>query len=180
MIVRNLTYQLIIRFLIGLTLVGIYLKRKKAYTPVTTLILVFSLSDITLMFNRYISTVIMVAGYIYMVVICMKGKKIPVNRIIYWAAASTLVTLLMVYSVRVAWYEIVVMCISLLVPFASWDKGQSMRSAALLMVVKQILLIIFLYNTAGVYMSLFYAHMAFNYLGLLILAMGGKKQEVSA
>jgi hypothetical protein len=176
LIVRNLTYQMIIRGLIALTLVGISLKRKRAYTPVTTLLIVYSLADITLIFNRYISTVFMIGAFVYMVVICMKGRKVHVNRIIYWSVTSTIVTLLMVQSLGVAWYEIVILCISLTVPFASWDKSQSMRSAGVLIVFKQVLFILFLY-TSGVYMSLFFAHTAVNYLAMLILAMGNGKRE---
>jgi len=177
MIVRKLTYQLIIRTLIALVLVGIYLKRKKAYTPVTTLIIALSVADITLIFNRYISTFVMVGAYFYMVYICMRGKKIPVNRIIYWAAVSTVsVLLLSAGSFRVQWYDVAVLCISLLVPFASWDKGQNMRSAGILFVVKQILFMFFLYSD-GVSMSLFFMQTLTNYLAMLILAMGGRKSQ---
>ena len=179
MIVRNLTLQLLIRFLIGLTIVGICFKRKKKFTPVTLLLIILSVSDITLMFNRWISMIIMLGGYGYMVYLNMKGRKIPVNRIIYWIAVSTVATLIMGYSFNVEWYDIVVLCLTLVVPFATWDREQGMRSAGILFVAKQILLTIYIY-TLGVYMSLFFASMTANYLALLILAMSSKEREVSA
>ena len=175
MIVRNLLYQILVKVLIALALSGISFRRKKAFTSVSALILVFSAADILVTLSLYISMAAMGAAYVVMIFICLNKKKIPVNRIIYWAATATAVALLLQLRIKVSWLQTAVTCVSILVPFAAWDKDQGLRNASVLIMAQNIFLVAFM-NTGDVHMTLYYLHKAAFYLALLVLAMNSKKK----
>lgn len=176
MIVRNLLYQILVKVLIALALSGISFKRKKAFTSVSVLVLVFCAADILSTLSLYMGMATMCAAYIFMIFICLYGKKIPVNRIIYWAATSLASALLLYFRLDVAWFPTAVTCVSILVPFVAWDRD--LRNVSILVTVQNIFLVLFL-NTGDGHMTLYYVHMAAFHLALLILAMSSGK-KVSA
>ena len=178
MIVRSLAIQILVKVLIALAFSGISYKRKREFNSVSALIIALCVADILRVFNVYLGMAFMAVSYVFMIFICLYKEKIPVNRIIYWAAAAVLSGLLLHFRLNVSWPSTLIACVSILVPFAAWDREQSVRNASVLIAAQDVLYVIFLHSY-DTHMTLFYMHMAAFYLALLFLAMGSKK-KVSA
>lgn len=177
LIVRGLVYQLLIRVLIGLVLFLVSRKRGKGFTAVSALLLVFSVANLVLVLELTVSLCLMAAGYIFMIVICLRKKKLAVNRIIYWVACSAILCALLRFRLDFSILDLAMVSAAALIPFAAWDYSQGFRNAGLLLLVQDVAYKLFLYSVDR-YISLYLFYMSAFYLALLIIAMSEKKPKM--